>query len=82
MEEANSQRWELDYRRNFGEKEMEEWRELMHSLASVDLTKGADRVVWKLSKSGKFTSRSMYRFITFGGVIDTRMMEFSRRKFL
>jgi len=54
---------------------MEEWREMMHNLASVELTEGIDRVIWKLSNSGKFTSRSMYRFITFGGVIDTRMME-------
>ena len=44
------------------------------------LTEGADKVVWKLEKSGKFTTRSVYRFITFGGVIDLRMMEIWRAK--
>ena len=44
------------------------------------LTEGADKVVWKLEKSGKFTTRSVYKFITFGGVIDLRMMEIWRAK--
>jgi len=44
------------------------------------LTEGADKVVWKLEKSGKFTTRSVYRFITFGGVIDLRTMEIWRAK--
>jgi hypothetical protein len=54
---------------------MEEWRELMTKLRNVQLIDEEDRVVWKLEQSGKYTTRSMYRFITFGGVIDTRMIE-------
>jgi hypothetical protein len=47
----------------------------MTKLRNVQLMDEEDRVVWKLEQSGKYTMRSLYRFITFGGVIDTRMME-------
>lgn len=80
VEEANRQQWDLNYRRNFGDNEMDEWREMMETLVLVELTEGTDKVIWKLTNSGKFTTRSMYRYITFGGVIDTRMMEIWKAK--
>jgi len=80
VEEASRRQWRLDYIRNFGDKEIEEWLEMRGKLEGVVLTEGADKVVWKLEKSGKFTTRSVYKFITFGGVIDLRMMEIWRAK--
>jgi hypothetical protein len=67
--------WVLDFRRNFGEKEMTEWRSMMEKLERITLTEENDKVIWKLEKSGNFTTKSMHRYITFGGIIDTRMME-------
>jgi hypothetical protein len=51
-----------------------EWRELMLKLEGITLTKEEDIVTWKLEPSGKYTTRSMYRLITFGGAIDLRMV--------
>jgi hypothetical protein len=67
--------WVLDFRRNFGEKEMTEWRSMTEKLERITLAEENDKVIWKLEKSGNFTTKSMHRYITFGGIIDTRMME-------
>jgi hypothetical protein len=67
--------WSLSYRRKFGEVEMEEWKVLMSLLENVRLDDNRDMVCWKLERSGKFSTRSMYRSITFAGVIDVEMME-------
>jgi hypothetical protein len=67
--------WNLSYRRRFGETEIKEWEELMTKLEEVNLTNSDDRVCWKLERSGKYSTRSMYRFITFARVIDVQMME-------
>lgn len=72
---AGELNWNLSYRRCFGVSEMEEWRELMAKLGRINLTALEDKVIWKLEKSGKFSTRSMYRYITFAGVVDVRMME-------
>ena len=48
---------------------------MMTKLERINLTEEDDRVTWKLDKSGKFSTRSMYRYITFAGVVDVRMME-------
>ena len=61
---------------------MEEWRELMAKLEAVILTEMDDKVCWKLEHSGQFTTRSMYRFITYPGVTDVQMMEIWKAKIL
>jgi hypothetical protein len=37
--------------------------------------KGEDSVVWALEKDGQFSTRSMYKFLSFGGVTNRRMQE-------
>lgn len=54
---------------------MTEWTELMTMLVNVNLSEDDDKVCWKLEKSGKFSTRSMYRYVTFARVIDVEMME-------
>lgn len=71
---ANNQ-WNTNYRRRFGVTELGEWTELMEKLEGVVLTDQSEKVIWKLEKSGKYTARSLYRLITFGGVRDVKMME-------
>lgn len=48
---------------------------MLFKLSTVNLTSEDDRFVWKLEPSGKFTNRSIYRFIAFPCVIDVKMME-------
>lgn len=57
----------FSYRRCFGAAEMDEWRELMAKLKGVQLSDEDDGVIWKLEQSGKFSTRSVYWLITFGG---------------
>jgi hypothetical protein len=38
------------------------------------LSNGTDVVRWTLEKSGKYTTSSLYKAMTFGGVTDTRAM--------
>jgi hypothetical protein len=75
VEVAANKRWLLDYRRNIGITELEEWNGLMEKLESVSLTEQNDRVISKLEVLGKFSTRSIYRVITLGGVKDVRIME-------
>jgi len=46
---------------------MDEWRELMEKLELVQLLDEDDGVTWKLKQSGKYSTRSLYRLITFLG---------------
>jgi hypothetical protein len=75
VQAAAAMEWNLSYRRRFGDTEMKEWEELMTKLEEVNLTNSDDRVCWKLEQSGKYSTRSLYRFITFAGVIDVQMRE-------
>jgi hypothetical protein len=43
-------------------------------LADVTLAEGRDRVYWGLDQSGKYTAKSLYKFMTTGGVRDMQMM--------
>jgi hypothetical protein len=43
-------------------------------LNEVQLSNGTDVVRWALEKSGKYTTSSLYKAMTFGGVTDTGAM--------
>lgn len=49
-------------------------------LSGINLNDEDDKVVSKLENSGKFTTRSMYRYITFSGMVVVRMMEIWKSK--
>ena len=54
---------------------MEEWLELQSRLSGFSMTDGRDELVWDLERSGRFTIRSLYYLMTFGGVRDQRMLD-------
>ena len=45
-----------------------------------EYSSASNRVVWKLERSGHYTTRSMYRFISFGGVVDRRCKKLWKNK--
>lgn len=63
----------LTFSRSFGPVEKVEWTELNNMLGNVVLT-GEEAVVKRdLEKKGRFTTKSLYRFILDPGVCDVRM---------
>jgi len=56
------------------DNQRQEWAELLEILNEVQLTEGVDKMVWALEKSGQYTTRSLYKSLTTGGMIDARAM--------
>ncbi|KAG8099147.1 hypothetical protein GUJ93_ZPchr0013g37497 [Zizania palustris] len=66
--------WNLQFRRSLIESEIEQWNELQNLLGEVNLNNRDDQITWNLDKKG-FTTKFVYRFITFRVVLDTKMMD-------
>lgn len=64
--------WVVDLRRNIGPYQIEEWTNLHLLLAGVVLNGDNDVVTWAFVSSGKYTTKSMYRALSFRGVIVVR----------
>lgn len=60
--------WEIAFCRSFTEQEMRTWDRFTHDLLSHP-GEHRDVVSWGLEKNGLYTTRSLYRFLTNGGVI-------------
>jgi hypothetical protein len=59
--------WLISFRRTLDKHLLEEWMKLQTKLSEVELTVGNDEVFWGLESTGKYTTRSLYRFMTFRG---------------
>ena len=53
---------------------LEEWEHLQNLLSEVELSKGRDEVFWALERTKKYSARSLYRWMTSGGMIDRHML--------
>ncbi len=76
----NNGNWNLVFRRNLSQERVLELDELRSMLQLVQLDDGIDEVIWPHTRTKTFTSKSMYRLLTFGGVRDTNMWGFWRSK--
>jgi hypothetical protein len=65
----------LNLRRSLGQDELPDWLRLQDLLGTVQLTTERNIMVWKLNQSGKFTTKSLYKEIVFGGVKDIMLQE-------
>lgn len=68
----DGEEWGMDFRTTFGPTELAEWEELLDQLSNTQLNNADDKAVWKLEGKGGYTTKSMYKFLLFGGVIDRR----------
>jgi hypothetical protein len=66
--------WMIEFRRQIVGTMSEEWHQLQDMLADITLTEGGDKVYWGLEQSGKYTAKSLYKFMTTGGIRDLQMM--------
>nr|TKW15100.1 hypothetical protein SEVIR_5G209000v2 [Setaria viridis] len=72
--------WVVDFRWPFGPREVREWDQLLAKLDPVRLNDQKDKAVWKLESKGQYTTRLMYRFLTFRGVNDRRAAKLWKNK--
>lgn len=49
-------------------------------LRNINITDEEDGIVWGLEKSSQYSTKSMYRHLSFGGVINTNMQEMWRSR--
>jgi len=59
---------------------MKEWERLMAILDKMTISEGEDSFVWLLEKSGHYTTRSMYRRLSFRRVVNRRMVKLWKSK--
>ena len=64
--------WNISFRRQLNDSFNAECQELLALLEEVQLSNGTDVVRWALEKSGKYSTSSLYKALTFGGVKDIR----------
>jgi hypothetical protein len=63
----------LTFRRNFRDRENLELTELFEMLVGISFTDNKDSVKWVVERSGRFTTSSMYKELTFTGFSDRWM---------
>lgn len=64
--------WCLTFRRNLEGVSWDNWVELKSLLEGVEIKEGWDELKWALDEKNGYSSKSLYRALAFGGVIDTR----------
>ncbi|WVZ82824.1 LOW QUALITY PROTEIN: hypothetical protein U9M48_030040, partial [Paspalum notatum var. saurae] len=64
----DGQEWNIGFRRTLSSVDLNLWGELISDLQGVRLGEGRDEVLWGLDKSHHFSTKSLYRFRTDGGV--------------
>jgi hypothetical protein len=67
--------WVVHFRRGLVGDLIVQWQELYEKHQGSELTSGDDVVVWALEKGGVYSTRYLYKFLSWGGVISSRMKE-------
>lgn len=58
----------VEFRRLLNQQEFSEWERMVERLALVSLCDDRDEMCWAFEKSGIYSTRSLYKALTFGGV--------------
>ena len=61
--------WHIEFKRQLNENLSEEWDNLLDLMSEVELFEGRDEVFWSLERSKQYSSRSLYRLMTSGGLL-------------
>jgi hypothetical protein len=63
----NEDEWTMKFSRPTSAAEAEQWDSMLIMLQSMLITGGKDDVRWVLEKSGVYTTRSMYKYMSHRG---------------
>jgi hypothetical protein len=72
--------WIQDFKRSFGPEEVKQWEDLLDVLEDSAPIEGRDEFSWVHEKSGRYTTRSMYRILSHRGVSNFRMEKIWKSK--
>ncbi|KAG2553601.1 hypothetical protein PVAP13_9KG460127 [Panicum virgatum] len=70
----------MDFARSFDNDNILEWENMCSMLQGVTLNEGQDQLGWSLERSNCYSTRSMYCFLTFRGVVNKRFQQLWRSK--
>jgi hypothetical protein len=65
--------WFMDFKRPLTPVEAAQWETMVGRLNEVHLNEGGDKMIWKLEKSGCYSTKSMYKHLLQHGVVNRRM---------
>jgi hypothetical protein len=60
--------WQLPLRRMMDSGALEEWSQMQNMLQGMHISADSDQILWELSKSKQFTTESLYKLLTAGGI--------------
>jgi hypothetical protein len=60
--------WHIQFQRMLSPEAQAEWEGLQGMLQCVSLTQEDDRISWGLTTSKRFSTNSLYKFLTSGGI--------------
>jgi hypothetical protein len=72
--------WGINFRRKLNEGQWTQWREQEERMPRVSLSMEEDTIVWALEKGGVYTVKSLYRHLSFGGVVSRRIRDLCATK--
>jgi hypothetical protein len=65
--------WVIDFKRPLLQAEVVCWEALLDQLKAVRLNDRQDKAVWKLEKTGNYSTKSMYRCLSHRGIVNQRI---------
>ncbi|KAG8098336.1 hypothetical protein GUJ93_ZPchr0013g34278 [Zizania palustris] len=63
--------WFCLFRRSLNSFEILQWEDVVGKCLEVSMNEEGDKVVWMLNRNG-FSSKSLYHWLVFGGIVDDR----------
>ncbi|XP_078156636.1 uncharacterized protein LOC144552546 [Carex rostrata] len=58
----------IHFRQTLTGVDKSEWAQILHMISTISFTHSQDRISWRWDTTGRFTVKSLYRFLTFWGI--------------
>jgi hypothetical protein len=71
----DSGEWVMDFARPLSQNEARQWDSLLVLLQNSHIIDSNDSVKWVLEKSGRYTTKSMYRYLLHRGISNVHMIK-------